>query len=947
MKNAASWSKAALCLALLVFLGTLLLSTPAAAQTGECTPGPTGGCETASPTPPAIAVPPTATPPAVKLPPAPTASPTPLTLGYPPPPEENPFRPTPFGFKAKATLTPTPTLMPEGGLPFPDLSIWAVEVTQGLQNLANDMPLIEGRGTVVRVYVKTDKGSLPDVRAFMEGYRNGQKISAQPLQSSNTVTARPDGGDRIKVEDTLNFYLPAEWRKGDVRYHIFVYAAHPQTPYKSEPNAENNFWWTGEGEISYQPKLYHRVVMVPVHFHDYDNKGNISDIPKTYFFNNNPDAFRIVVSLTRYLPITELIWVSAVNTIYPEEHTETVHKNDWHLANNQEDSWRILERIKNARDNNNVLKNYQWYGMMDSSLPWWHWIDKNEDGDFKDPVDYIFYSGGIAAYGVSFGKMTATYGGTPWFIPGVTNIAHETGHNLGLGHYLCAGNEEDGGSLEADSPYSLQNCNIDPITPKDKAGFFGFDWYYHLWPHLSAPTVITSMEGYSKPNLGYPLMGYKSPQWTDVFTYCSTMNALGGTCDLADLGLASRFSRVAASDTLFLRHAETDKEFKLPPADAYLLVNGTVSSDAPSARFLRAAKILQPTDNMIASAAWEDEQVKHLYQVLGDSPFSLTLETAAGEPLYAVQLFDVSSPHVGDGEANPTFLFSKIIPYAEDARFIRVRAGDKVLAERRISANPPVVELLTQNDGGALSLPLEITWKASDPDGDRLSYMLEYSPDGGQTWTALETELYTTNVRLESFALMPGSSSGLFRVTANDGTLTASDVSDMPFTVPDNPPSVLIFGPLPEAVFATNEVVILWGQAYDWEDGLLEGDSLVWESSLDGELGRGAQLVTRDLSPGFHILTLTATDSQGQRARMQSAVYIDPEIVLTRASAEEEQFAAMALAGELKVEKPAEDPAAQPAPAAVSLPLWALLAGGAAILALAAALLLALRARRR
>jgi len=52
------------------------------------------------------------------------------------------------------------------------------------------------------------------------------------------------------------------------------------------------------------------------------------------------------------------------------------------------------------------------------------------------------------------------------------------------------------------------------------------------------------------------------------------------------------------------------------------------------------------------------------------------------------------------------------------------------------------------------------------------------------------------------------------------------------------------------------------GYALDGEDGMLTGAALSWTSSLDGPLGAGSPLLAT-LSEGMHILTLTATDSQG------------------------------------------------------------------------------------
>ena len=84
--------------------------------------------------------------------------------------------------------------------------------------------------------------------------------------------------------------------------------------------------------------------------------------------------------------------------------------------------------------------------------------------------------------------------------------------------------------------------------------------------------------------------------------------------------------------------------------------------------------------------------------------------------------------------------------------------------------------------------------------------------------------------------------------------------------VPDLPnasPTVAITSPAHGSTFDLSEDIILEGTGEDPEDGPLTGASLVWSSNLTGELGTGASLVLAGgtLSPGTHIITLTATDS--------------------------------------------------------------------------------------
>lgn len=96
-------------------------------------------------------------------------------------------------------------------------------------------------------------------------------------------------------------------------------------------------------------------------------------------------------------------------------------------------------------------------------------------------------------------------------------------------------------------------------------------------------------------------------------------------------------------------------------------------------------------------------------------------------------------------------------------------------------------------------------------------------------------------------------------------------------TQPQNEaPSASISGPEDEANFDDGTSVTFTGSADDPEDGALTGSSLVWESDVDGEIGTGESVSTSGLSVGHHIVTLTATDSEGASATQQIGVRVRP-----------------------------------------------------------------------
>ncbi len=124
------------------------------------------------------------------------------------------------------------------------------------------------------------------------------------------------------------------------------------------------------------------------------------------------------------------------------------------------------------------------------------------------------------------------------------------------------------------------------------------------------------------------------------------------------------------------------------------------------------------------------------------------------------------------------------IPCSNRTRTIQIqdRLGN-VVASKTVSNNPPSIHVTSPNGGETLkSSQTQISWTASDPDGDRLSYNLLVSDDGGSTWDPVVTGLNQTthNLILTGFS---GGNKYLVKVVACDGVNTAEDTSDGYFSI--------------------------------------------------------------------------------------------------------------------------------------------------------------------
>lgn len=102
--------------------------------------------------------------------------------------------------------------------------------------------------------------------------------------------------------------------------------------------------------------------------------------------------------------------------------------------------------------------------------------------------------------------------------------------------------------------------------------------------------------------------------------------------------------------------------------------------------------------------------------------------------------------------------------------------------------------------------------------------------------------------------------------------------------------SVTILAPANCDRFEIGEQIDFTGSASDPMDGDLTGDSLVWASDRDGEIGAGTMVSTATLSAGAHEITLTATNSQGVQATATLFIIVGEASTVVDVSVENFRF---------------------------------------------------------
>lgn len=400
---------------------------------------------------------------------------------------------------------------------------------------------------------------------------------------------------------------------------------------------------------------------------------------------------------------------------------------------------------------------------------------------------------------------------------------HEVGHTLGAAHPLTGNGECGLAGSDSIPPYL--RARIGP----ENSSVNGF------WPRW------LSLGG--RWQLGAILRG---SDWTDLMAYCRRTD----------------WPRQWISDGNYTRFYNSIPQ-PAPTAGAaaartqalagdYLSVYGSVAPDG-SAASLTLVRRQSTADNIPPLAA---------------GPFAIRLYNAGNAVL-------AEYPFTPDGSADGWLPFGQVVDFvAGTTRVELVRLADnRALAMTVVSPRPPVVHSVSQPQvtGGNVAL----SWSASDPDGDVLSYDILYSRDGGATFQPVQFGVRALSATIDASKL-GGSTAALFQVIANDGVNSAYANSPT-FAMPAKPPLVQIRTPADGIRVHWRQLVNFSGSALDFQDGQLAGARLTW-SSQAGPLGSGALLSLDNLPVGVNTITLRATNSAGLTSSASVTVVVDDDL---------------------------------------------------------------------
>ncbi|MBF0229939.1 MAG: hypothetical protein HQK63_10200, partial [Desulfamplus sp.] len=191
-------------------------------------------------------------------------------------------------------------------------------------------------------------------------------------------------------------------------------------------------------------------------------------------------------------------------------------------------------------------------------------------------------------------------------------------------------------------------------------------------------------------------------------------------------------------------------------------------------------------------------------------------------------------------------------------------------------AAPPTIVVRSPSDNSTISYKTTIVFlaDAKDPEDVILT---------GQSiiWMSDKDGFLGYGMSFTKSNLSVGTHEITVTATDSDGE---EDADSITVIVSNQPPDVLITSPQDNIAKPQGSILTFLATAKDPEDGILTGQSVVWESDRDGFLGFGTSFTKSNLTVGTHVITITATDSSGKKGSDSITVIIgntEPTILIT------------------------------------------------------------------
>jgi hypothetical protein len=699
----------------------------------------------------------------------------------------------------------------------------ALEAVQVIQNWSNQIPLIADKPTLVRAHLQlAGTSTVPIVvdgaRLLVTDPDTSETESWLPVNHVTIQTNDCSGAlSRSNLNSSLNFELPLELCFGRLDMRLewtngLLFGIEPAEPGGVASNCAIRVVFTN------MPDLGVRLICVA-----WTNAVTniIGGVPHITIITNLPTLEQLDEQRRRLL------------SIYPVARLERLEHGlffwdstaNGSLATNEDRLVRLLNAAGLTYSHTNRSEdNRIWYGVVANQV-----------------LRGMGYISGYTAHG-NISRSSFNYQRHL--------AAHEIGHTLGRPHSvhsslgpwrdpttgvampgtLTGKNREMAYTPVEDFPMEMTANNglmptLGPLTNDDLI-IWGYDC--NLLQTVS-PFYAYELMSYC---YGYNTTTISQWPWISKHTYTNLL-----------VSIANRFTLpppAPAPSPFMLTGA--------PGLTAYLLVRGEVGPSPNTVAWLPFYPVQRATPPATPTS--------------GD--YTLCVLNSLGGTLWEVP-FDVELP-LPEYDLIPKIAgFTIPVPLLPDMQGIVILLGGVPIASRVASANAPVIQGFQPNGGEVFDhRVIQASWFASDLDGDPLHFLVQFSRDGGLSWStlAMDATAPTLDIPPETLA---ATSQGLLRVVVSDGFRYGIVESQDFFSIQNHAPIVTLVRPVSNGLFYGAQSIVFEASAIDLDDGPLSGGSVQWRSDHDGAMGSGEMLLREvaTLSEGRHTISVTVSDSSG------------------------------------------------------------------------------------
>jgi len=727
----------------------------------------------------------------------------------------------------------------------------AMEVNQSIQNWNNDIPLIDGKRTFVRVFLEAPD-PVTNITSGLRGFQTlpggtpkdlGRLPALKPNSSlivSNNVAPR-----RTNWTDSLNFLLPDSWTKeGTLELRLTGGGLEGGGFKPGSSEHPDPMWSKPPFKKEFQPSPAIKLKWVKI-------------MPQNGYPPSDSQVVTQTLRLEAMYPLrTDSAGIRRGGTIRSKGGFP-VTRLDFALLNLE------LEK-KQEKESGLDHIYYGLIGTLGTTLPdlWGRALNRIGTNN-----TYILSS---VASGYIRSEPTE-------LLDPIT--PHELGHTLGRPHTVDRNKfpletvlSTNSSGVVQTTIYARGACGEKDALLSETYPLFQTTKNSAIFPFISAMSEYPP--DYSSPSLYFGLDTHlptprilNPSKFVDVMSYCGDNPQFDGAwissynyLNLLNF-LKLRFGQPGSTEVTASNQGEI-RSAGGEVAVSYFLIQGVIEEPAG-----------QISASILPIETFTPPSVPPLPE---PGPYELEFLDGSSNVLMVVPFTTGVSPIEGD-TFSELASFTIVVPENPLCQRLVLRVGTNLLASVSRSANAPTIQVLSPNGGEKFAGDeVAFSWQSSDLDGDALTHTAEISYDGGASWQMLTTGLATNSLTFQRSDLK-GTTNGLFRITVSDGFNSRVDESDAPFSIVGNPPKLIKLSPNDGDRFLGSQALICEAVGFDSEDGELTGASLEWTSSLDGALGTGEQLLldALNLKAGTHVIQVIGTASDGQRVTNTATILIE------------------------------------------------------------------------